>query len=130
MSNIVEHLQEKRRREAVLESGLKVGYHLPDIQQLIVEVGRIPMDAVAALAQQEEVTEAAAIAMVEASPDVAEKGYRYTCLLVAAMLDDIDGEPVDETDDRMAIVAALDPDDRQELYLIGTRQKDPNSGEV
>lgn len=128
MSNIVENLLSRRRKEVVLGSGLKVGYHLPDIQELIVKVGQIPMPAVQSV--QGDVTEEEAVQMLAANPDAAAQGLRYTQLLVAAMLDDIDGEPIDPADDRMEIVAALDPDDRQELYLIGTRQKDPDSGEA
>jgi hypothetical protein len=132
VSNILENLQQRRRREIVLESGLKVGYHLPDIEELIVKVGQIPSGAVQAAQQVagEELTEETALQAIVTNPDIAMQGYRYTLLLVAAMLDDIDGEPIDPTDDREAIVKALDPADRRELFLIGSREKDPDSGEA
>jgi len=128
MSNILEKLQDRRRKEIVLESGLKVGYHLPDIQELIVKVGQIP--TIAMQKTDGELTEEAALEVLTTNPDIAVQGYRYTLLLVAAMLDDIDGEPIDPADDREAIVKALDPADRQALFLIGSREKDPDSGEA
>ena len=42
----------------------------------------------------------------------------------------IDGEPIDPEDDRDEIVRALEPEKRQTLFLLGTRQMEASSGEA
>jgi hypothetical protein len=128
MSNILDNLLAARRRETVLSTGRKVAFHYPDPQECLMKVGKIPLPA---LAMGGEVpTEAEAIKLVSESPETVATGFQYTRLMVAAMLDGIDGDDVQETDDRLAIVDALEPIERQELFLIADRQKDPDSGEA
>jgi len=130
VSNVLANLQQRRHKETELPSGLKVGYHLPDIQELILKVGIVPIPAVQHMQADEDISEEQALELLSTQPDAAAQGLRYTKLVVSAMLDDIDGETIEADDDRDAIVEALDQDDRQELFLIGTRQKDPDSGEA
>jgi hypothetical protein len=128
MSNVLEKLKDRRRQETELQTGLKVGWHAPDIEECVLKLGQIPLPAVAAM--KEQPTEEEAKRFVAENPAEVERGRLYVRLIVAAMLDDIDGDPIDPQDDRDAIVATLEPIERQELFLLGSRQKDPNSGEA
>lgn len=128
MSNLAERLRLERRLETTLNTGRKVGYHLPDIEECILKLGQVSFPAVAAL--KEPPTEEDAEQIVRDNPAEIERGRRYVRLVVAAMLDDIDGEAIDDTDDRSLITDLLQPSERQELFLIGTQQKDPDSGEA
>ena len=132
MSNIAEKLELRRRKEVVTPTGLKVGYHLPDIAELIVKVGQIPTPAVDAIRERkgEALSEEEAIQILEADPQVASQGMDYIYLVVAAMLDDIDGDAIQPDDDRTRIVAALESEDREYLFQIGTREKEPDQGEA
>jgi hypothetical protein len=123
MSNIVEQLKLRRRHETVLRSGLKVGFHYPDIEDFILDLGQIPLPALAA---GEQPTEEQALEVVTQHPDEMRRSLEFTRKVVASMLDDIDGEEVTADDDREAIVMALEPEDRQTLFLIATRQQNPN----
>lgn len=121
MSNILDSLQAKRRLEVVLQTGLEVGYHLPDLEECVLFIGDIPLtDLPGGDAKLDKADEA----------ETVRRGFEYKQRVVAAMLDDIDGEPLDPSDDRMAIAKALQPAERAELFLLGTRRKDPDSGEA
>lgn len=128
MSNILERLKLERRREVVLNTGRKVGYHLPDLEECILKVGQIPMPALARMASGGEPSEEEAAKLIAEHPDAVEKGRQFTRLVVATMLDDIDGEAIDDDDDRPAIADMLTPSERQELFLLATR--DDDSGEA
>lgn len=128
MSNLVERLRLERRLETTLNTGRKVGYHLPDIEECILKLGQVPLPAVAAL--KEPPTEEEAEKIVRDNPAELERGRQYVRLVVAAMLDDIDGETIDPDDDRSAITDLLQPSERQELFLLGTQQKASDSGEA
>lgn len=121
MSNVLAQLKARRRHDVVLKSGLKVGYHFPDLQECIL-AGEIPLGA---LADKPDITEAEAAKVLAADPAAAKRGWEFKQRLVASMLDAIDGEELDENDDRMAIAAALEPDDREELFEIGTERGGP-----
>lgn len=127
MSNVLQQLELRRHRTTVLRSGLKVGFHYPDVQECILKVGKIPLGA---LKDATEITEEQAAELIAKEPAAINEGLAFTKLVVAAMLDDIDGEAIEAGDDRMAIVDAFEPEERQELFLIGTREKDPDSGEA
>ena len=128
MSNILDQLNARRHHTTVLRSGLKVGFHYPDAEECILKVGQLPLAALNGV--KAEPTEEEAMKIVSEQPDAIAKGMAFTRLMVATMLDDIDGEPIESDDDRSAIVAALEPEERQELFLIATRQRDPDAPKV
>lgn len=128
MSNLVQQLQERRRRETKLQSGLVVAWHYPDVQECILKVGAIPLPVLAM--GQDTPTEEEAQRLIVEQPEAMARTRDFTRHMVAAMLDEIDGQPVDPDDDRLGIVDLLEPAERQELFLIATRQKDPDSGEA
>lgn len=117
MSNLAERLRLERRKEVVLQTGRKVGYHLPDLQEFVLQVGRIPTPAL----QGEKPTEEEALKIVAENPEAIAQTTTYVKLVVGAMLDDIDGEAIDKDDDRAEIVELLEPIERQELFLIAIR---------
>jgi hypothetical protein len=128
MSNVLDELKLRRRRTTVLRSGLKVGYHLPDIQECILRAGTVPVE-LPTMESEEPTTEEAA-RIIAANREAMEAGLRYRNAIVAVMLDDLDGTTIEVDDDRNAIVAALEPEERDELYRIGTRQLEPTTGET
>jgi hypothetical protein len=128
MSNILSTLLAERRQETKLNTGRIVGWHYPDVQECILKVGQIPMSALSL--PDEEPTEEEAARLIAEQPEAIAKSLEFTRLMVAAMLDDIDGVTLDPEDDRLAIVDALDGSERQELFLLSSRQKDPDSGEA
>jgi hypothetical protein len=129
VSNILEQLKERRRREVVLRSGMKIAYHLPNIEEFILEIGQVPMPTIKS--EGPTPTEEEAFKAVTESPDGFKQGLEFTKRVVAAMLDAVDGTEIEEDDDRAAIVAVLEPEDRQELFLIATRERNPEApGEV
>jgi len=89
--NALEKIRQRNRLHAQLQSGLDVAYHLPDAARHIAEVEEI---------QRSDL-------------------FRFWELkhrIVADMLEALDGEEITERDDRRAIVAALTPAERIELY--------------
>jgi len=129
MSEVLAKLQARRRHETTLRSGLVVGFHYPDLNECILKIGRVPL-AEFPNANGEVVTEEQAGRFLAEHTDAIEQGLKYQRAVLAAMLDDIDGAQIAETDDRDAIVSMLEPEDRQELFLIGTRERDPASPKV
>jgi hypothetical protein len=125
MSNIVEQLRLRRRRETTLRSGLKVAYHFPNIEEFILDIGQVPMPAIKM--EGPEPTEEEAMKMVTESPDGFRQGLEFTKRVVAAMLDAVDGIEIEPGDDRAAIVDALEPEERQELFRIATREHNPEA---
>lgn len=128
MSNVLEQLKLRRRHEFVFNDGMKVGFHYPDAEECILKVGQIPLGALNGAGP--EPTEEEALKIVADQPEAIAKGMEFTRLMVASMLDDIDGEEITPDDDREAIVAALEPEKRQTLFLIATRQMDPDAPKV
>jgi hypothetical protein len=121
MSNVLEQLKLRRRHETVLRSGLKVAYHFPDIQECIL-AGQIPLPA---LRDGKEMTEEEATAQLTADPDAAKRGWEFKQRLVASMIEAIDGEDITEDDDRPAIVATMEPEERDELFILATERGGP-----
>src|SRR5262245_30689891 len=97
MSTALEYLQNRRRREAELPSGLKVAYHLPDVEECVIQVGQVP---IVALQAAQKPTEEEAMAMVATlaadDPEAMPSMLRLRTLLVATMLDSVDGIEVDD----------------------------------
>jgi len=86
----------RNRLHFQLKSGLMIAYHLPDVARCIVDA--------------------------EAFMDASQLWKTWECkqAICAQMLDAVDGEELTERDDRRAIVAALTPDERNELYALAT----------
>lgn len=84
-------LRQRNRHFTTLRTGLAVSWHLPDSERCLAEV-----------------------LSIEASQPwrIWEAKQR----MVAEMLDSVEGEEILPRDDRRAIVAALTPDERRELY--------------
>lgn len=129
MSNILDELRARRRKTAVLRSGLKVAYHLPDVQECILRAGTVPVELPEGI-DRDELTETDAVRLVAENRAAMENGMRYRNAIVAVMLEEIDGTVIEPGDDRDAIVATLEPEDRDELHRIGTRQQEPGTGET
>lgn len=130
MSDVLSRLRARRRHETTLRSGLTVGFHYPDLNECILKIGAIPLGTFQANGEGAEPTEEEAARFLAEQPDAVEKGIAYQRAVVATMLDDIDGVQIGKGDDRDEIAAALEPEERQELFLIGTRQREPDSGEA
>ena len=91
MADILSKLRQRNRLHATLKSGLSIAYHLPDSKRCIIdadELDRSPM----------------------------RKGWECRQMVCAEMLDAIEGEELTERDDRWAILAAMTPEERDELY--------------
>lgn len=128
MSNITTKLQERRRHDTKLSTGLHVVWHKPDVQECILKVGTIPLPVLAMAKEKPTAEEATRI--VTEQPEAMARTREFQRQMVAAMLDEVEGEPIGADDDRLEIVDLLDPIERQELFLMATRQKDPDSGEA
>jgi len=124
--SVLDQLKARRRHQVTLRSGLLVGYHYPDLNECILKIGQIPL---ADFNPNGDVTEEAAARFITEQPQAVEAGLAYTRAVVAAMLDDIDGEVLEGVDPE-EVVRLLEPEDRQELFLIGTRQRDPETGKA
>jgi hypothetical protein len=125
MSNILEQIRLQNHHEYVFPDGLKVGFHYPDVEEFILEVGAIPTPALA-LAPGEKPTEEQALSVIGENSEAFRKQLEVMRKVVIAMLDDVNGEAIDPDDDRDAIVSAFGMEKRQVLFLIATRQMDPD----
>jgi hypothetical protein len=125
----LDQLKQANRREVKLDNGdrppIVVGYHLPDIQECLL-AGNIPLPAlnVPKEPKAEEIMEALDAAGLR---EVMLANLDFTYRLVGSMVDDINGETVDE--DHIAIAKAFSPEQRERLFAIAQRQED-ESGEA
>ena len=128
----LDQLRQANRREVKLDNPgqppIVVGYHLPDIQECLL-AGDVPLPALNDLPKDpkaEDVEKALEDTGVMREMMVANIAFTYR--LVGAMVDDINGEPVDE--DRIAVAKAFSPEQRERLFAIAQRKEDPDSGEA
>jgi hypothetical protein len=91
VADILTTLRQRNRLSTTLKSGLQIDYHLPDVKLCIV--------------QAEELEDASEL----------RRAWEAKTAMLEQMLDAVDGEEITERDDRRAIVAALTPDERDEL---------------
>lgn len=115
MSDLLERLLERRRRQVTLSSGLKVTGHLPDLTECM-EAGDIPLGVISQLDK--------AVKGGTANGEVSSADLRHVRTfhreVIKAFVDEIEDEPVEMTDE---LVAALGADDRAELVAFATREK-------
>ena len=122
---IADYLKEKNRREVKLEDGgLLVAYHLPDIQACLL-AGDVPLPILRELTQNDGEK-----ATTEDIDTAAKQMYSAKLRIVATMIEAVDGQEIGPDEDRIEIASSFSPDQREELYEIGARARDPNSGEA
>ena len=130
MSEALQRVLNANRREVKLEDGgLIVGYHLPDIQECLL-AGDVPLPALKSLPSsptEDDIAEAVGAADMSA---MLRQSIEFKKRLVGAMLNDIDGIPIGEDDNRILLAEAFSPEQRDELFAIAQREKDPNSGKA
>ena len=129
MSEALEHLRKHNRHEVALaDGGIVVGYHLPDVQECLL-AGDIPLPVLQELPTNPKESDVTA-ALEAVDPTATAKAmFAFKRRIVAAMVDDIDGNPVPD-DERLAIAEAFSPAQRDELADIAQRKKDPALGEA
>jgi hypothetical protein len=117
MSDVLEMLRARNRHELTLKSGLRVAGHLPDLTECML-AGDVPLGVLQELQKTIEGTPTNGGVSAEDLRHV----YSFNREVVKAFTDEIEGEPVEMTDD---IVAALSPDDRAEIVAFATRATAP-----
>jgi hypothetical protein len=91
-------IRQRNRLHEQLKSGLDVAYHLPDLKRCLVEAE-------------------------EEGGSGRRQAWEYFQRVIAEMLDAVEGEEITERDDRRAIVAALTPEEREELDALAAPPK-------